>query len=149
MLPSEIRELILAEHRRVAPLLDAVEDCARLALIGRCSENDLRKRGWEMESVLLELLDEERRMLHPELLQVDAWGEVRARNLEMSHRQRRAMLAHTREAAAGGVVSPRQLAERLLHTVAAIRADMRREEQEFLSPDLLRDDLVVAAQSDG
>jgi len=149
MLPSEIRELILAEHRKVEPLLDAVEDCARLVLIGRCTENDLRARAHEMEQVLDELLEEERRMLQPELLQVDAWGEVRAQQLDLSHRQRRALLASTRQAADSGVVGPRQLAERLLHTVEAIREDMRQEERQFLSPDLLRDDLVVAAQSDG
>ncbi|WP_373049344.1 hemerythrin domain-containing protein [Vulgatibacter sp.] len=149
MKPSEIREQVLEEHHRVLPLLDKVESCARLVMQGAGDVAELRERTRELERVLCELLDDERELLRPALKGADAWGEVRADQLEKSHREQREMLALTREAAEAGNLDPERLAERLLYTVAAIRADLRKEEQRFLSPELLRDDLVSVAQSDG
>ena len=89
------------------------------------------------------LLHDERELLHPELRFVDAWGEIRALQLERSHRRQQKMLAQVREQA-------EQVEEaEMLETVGALRADLRKVEQRFLQPDLLRDDLVTVGQVDG
>lgn len=149
MQPSQIRELILAEHRRVAPLLDAAEDAAKRAIVGEASEAELRARMDELAEAYDELVREEEALLVPELATVDAWGEERVRQLDSTHREQRARLTRIRQAAETGVVAPRQLARRVMLTVEAIRSSLDRERRRHLSPDLLRDDLVVVAQVDG
>ncbi len=149
MRPSEVREQILAEHRRVLSLLDSTERCASLVAEGRGDESELRRLAHVLEQVLGELIDEESEILEPQLRDVDAWGDLRARQLERSHRRQRALLATVREIAQARGVEPHMLGAQMLRTIAGIRADLQKEERRFLHPDLLRDDLVIVAQSDG
>jgi len=149
MRPSEIREQILAEHRRVLSLLDSTERCARLVAQGRGDEVELRRLAHVLEQVLGDLLEEEMELLDPELRSLDSWGDLRADQLERSHRRQRALIASCREVAEEHGIEPRILAERMLATVAGIRADLQKEQQRFLHPDVLRDDLVIVSQSDG
>lgn len=149
MRPSEIREQILEERRRIRPLLDQAERCAERALVGQASERELLARTAALEEAYRDLVDDEKALLIPELREADAWGEVRASELISTHRDQRARLATTRDAAEEGVVAPRQLARRVILTVQAIRSELDRQERRYLSPDLLRDDLVVISQTGG
>jgi hypothetical protein len=149
MLPSQIRETILERHRRLVPLLDAAEEAAERAIVGEASEAELRARMEELERAYRDLVEEERALLRPELEEVDAWGGERAAALDRVHLRQRLRLARTRQVSEEGGIAPRQLARKVIRTVEAIRAELQRHERRFLSPDLLRDDLVVVAQSDG
>lgn len=149
MRPSEIREQILAEHRRVLSLLDSTERCARLVAQGRGDAGELRRLAHVLEEIVGELLDEEGSLLDPELRQLDAFGDQRVGQLERSHRRQRALLANCREVAEAQGVEPRLLGERMLATVEGIRADLQKEQQRFLNAEVLRDDLVIVSQSDG
>lgn len=149
MRPSEIREQILAEHRRALSLLDAARECAQRVRGGLGDSLELRRRLRLLEEALSELFDDEEEILQPHLAEVDAWGDVRVAQLGQRHRAQRDLLARAVSEAEEGRLAPRDLAAAVLDTLGDLREELRQKERHFLHPELLRDDLVVVAQSDG
>lgn len=149
MKPSEVREQILADHRQVMRLLDEVEEEARSVLASRGNGDRLRDRAFELERSMADMIEREQALLEPVLRGTDAFGEVRAEQLHRSHRRQREALATTREEAAAGRLPARDLAGSLCDVIARVRADLEKEQQRSLDPNLLRDDVVVVSQSDG
>jgi hypothetical protein len=89
---------------------------------------------------LREHLDFEDALLTPALREVDAWGAVRAAELERHHIGQRQSLHALAERCRSE--SPAELVQTITTVVAELREDMAHEDRELLSSDLLRDDLV-------
>jgi hypothetical protein len=87
-------------------------------------------------------IDLEDDLLLPALRSIDAWGRVRAEQLEHHHAEQRDQL-RTLESL-GAAESPEVLARLLYDLIESLRDDMTYEDQVVLSSVVLRDDVVVA-----
>ncbi|AKU91656.1 hypothetical protein [Vulgatibacter incomptus] len=149
MKPSEIRELILAERGKVVGLLDQAWLAAEAVIDGKEDFQVLHSLAHGLEDALVDLFDEEEEILEPALRQTDSWGDVRAMRLEAFLRGQRKAVHGTCGEVAKGRMHPRRAAEEIMALVDAVRERLARSEHEFLSPDLLRDDLVSIRQTGG
>lgn len=140
MNPSEVRDFIGHQHIQLRILCvevaHACHDCA-----------DPRRTIAKWIDAVEEHLHMEDVLLIPALRDCDGWGPVRAERVAEEHRLQRAQLATLRTLTKHG--APEDVARAADELIAALLADMDAEEKDLLSPDLLRDDLVVVDQSGG
>jgi hypothetical protein len=139
--PSQVRERVLADHRRLRGLLDCIE---RLVTGGPVhSLAELKRAGEELHRVLARHMRWEDRYLGPAVLDADAWGEERLARLRRDHREQREILAHSlerlRDPGRPGVLVARDLRDLIM----MLRDDMEDEERDLLDPSVLRDDVVA------
>lgn len=145
MNPSELRARVLAEHVQLRKLLSEVIGVATRALAGeKTNPARLHAKARQLRAALLAHIDMEDKLLYPAILDLDAWGPVRADRMKQEHAEQRAALA--RFAAVEWRVTTVELARALDELGNHILEDMHREEQELLDPDLLRDDVIAIAQ---
>ena len=144
MRPSEVREMILADHDKIRVLLDRVEALAAEVGGGNASAaGSLRQSGAALHTELSRHLDLEDEHLGPALRDADGWGEERERQLREEHREQRALLAYILEQIRDTDRLPVLLSQTLRTFVASIREDMEHEEAAVLRDDILRDDVVA------
>jgi iron-sulfur cluster repair protein YtfE (RIC family) len=148
--PAEtVRQRILADHERLRRLIGASERVAGLIEDG---EEDL---GDSLRVLLVALfrklkvhMQYEDEALQPILRRVDAFGEVRADQFDREHEEQRGQMGDLLHAACDLRAHPREVAVRAREILRRVLDDMDYEEREFLSPDLLRDDIIaIDAQS--
>ena len=144
MLPSQVRQLILADHVWLRAVLASVDELAeRVAdgdheLLGRLCEHVA-----DMSQRFMGHLDLEEEVLVPALRDADAWGDERAVLLLREHAGQRErfgeLLLRLREARAPARAEALEV--RLL--IRDLLFDMEHEEHALVSPHVLRDDPVV------
>ena len=148
--PTEVRALILAQHRDLRKLLAQIRALADGVLAGdRGLHLELRRQSVELELVFLAHLETEEAILLPVLEEIDAWGPVRVRHIREEHAHQRSVLEGAGDSATSAAVSAQELATVMRALVEEILEDMKGEERDMLNPDLLRDDVVISDQSDG
>jgi hypothetical protein len=143
MQPSEVRRRILADHETLRGMLLSLEKSARAVVAGeRRLVGPLRLEG---EALLAQLADHirwEDLHLRRALLETDIWGEERAEQLEMDHREQRELLRYALEQVHDlrrpAVITARSL----LDLVKLLRAEMEQEEMLLRDVRGLRDDAV-------
>ena len=144
MLPSQVRRIILDDHRWLRELLGEVEALARRVEAG---ERDLAGRLREQAAGLRErffghlALEEEQ--LVPALRDADAWGEARAADLAREHAAQRERFDHLLHSLRQPCGDCDAVARELRGLVADLLADMQHEEAALLSERVLHDDPVV------
>jgi hypothetical protein len=147
MLPSQVRRIVLDEHRWLREVLaDAGELARRVEAGDHERSGHLRERAQRLRARFLRHLDFEEEQLVPVLRDADDWGEERAELLLREHteqRERFAALLHALQRPCG---DPRPLAREVRALVRDLLADMEHEEAELLSPRVLHDDPVVEAE---
>jgi CBS domain-containing protein len=147
--PSQVRELVLAEHEHLRQLLAQALDCARSVLRDDISDEAaarLREAARSAYTALVIHTELEDRELAPVLETIDAWGRTRASVLRREHVLQR--LALDRALAAldttrGNVL----LAASVENVLLEIVHDMDREEAEVLTHELLCDDIIQSCVS--
>jgi hypothetical protein len=144
---TDIREELLAQHESLRSLGAKIREVA-----GR--PPTARARG-ELAVLLHELGDgidahnaREEYLLGEVLPTLDAWGAVRLARMDTHHRQEHRQIADE-VCAAAGLGDFSAAARRALPVIDSLLEHMRREEAEFLGPNVLRDDVVNIEQSDG
>jgi len=147
MKPSEIRGELLDQHRQIRALMDValtVAEAARVGAPGRC---DVQECVVRLADALRSHNQREEALLRDLITSVDAWGSARAAIMTEEHAREHDRL----DAALLGVpFTPIEFAAAgIVALVGLIREHMDREEAAFLGEDVLRDDFVVANQSDG
>lgn len=149
MLPSEIRNRLLADHERIRKLLDEMEAASARALAGeRGADEAQTQRARTLREVLLDHVRREEEWLSPILETVDSWSEVRLDRMHQEHGTQRALLY--RMVGDAAVETDAAERSRLFHRLASdIRYEMAQEERFLLHADVLRDDIVNIAQVDG
>jgi hemerythrin-like domain-containing protein len=144
MFPSQVRRMILDDHRWLRELLADAEDTARQveagdhALTGR-----LRERAQAMRERFLAHLDLEETHLVPALREADAWGEERSARLLREHAEQRERFAALLAALRGPCGDAPALARDVRALVADLLTDMEHEEATLLADRVLHDDPVV------
>ena len=123
--PSEVRLIILGEHDEIRKQMIEIEKLAQ--------ENDstsLKEAVIRFQKTFLAHLQHEEKILWPVLQTMDSWGTVRIQNIAKEHKEQRQMVKN--------LTSLEAVREFLAH----LTCDMAAEENDFLNPDFLRDDLI-------
>jgi len=150
MQPSEVRHRILRDHEGLRARLTRVESLARaLSQDEQRQVGDLREASETLLSILREHMRWEDRYLVPALRESDAWGEERAERFEQEHREQRELLAWVVAELQEQQKPPVILAAHIRDLMETLRADMDEEEEFFLDPDVLRDDVVSIDMTTG
>jgi iron-sulfur cluster repair protein YtfE (RIC family) len=148
--PSSVRTCMLEQHRALAEKLDHVQQAAAaLAAAGHASVERAIALGHELCREIAEHIEIEDRLLVPALRDVDAWGEIRAQQLSQKHGQTQQELQALQLDEHHCPLEPCALAARLIAVIEALRADMMREQQGLLTPEVLRDDVLGIDVEDG
>ena len=145
---SEVRERILAEHRRLRRQLIDVQVSAREAVLEPLPLALVRAR---LRTSLVECamhLDSEEELLIPVLTGIDAWGPLRVLELKEEHEGQRNLIKDML-ARAEREESAETLAAEADALVLRIFRDMREEEDGILREEMLHDDVVVVDQCGG
>jgi iron-sulfur cluster repair protein YtfE (RIC family) len=145
--PSQIRARILREHIALRSTLDRIAAQALQVSAGEAPPEQLLQLAQELYGELREHIDFEDALLVPALRDVDAWGAIRASELERHHREQRDSLRVL--AVESTSQTPSALAVSVTGLIAELRADMSGEDCALLSSELLRDDLVALDASGG
>lgn len=142
MEPTHARALLLEQHERLRRLFTEIQVVAERVLSGEGVVAELQVRLDELREAFAEHNASEEAWLEP-ILRLDfAWGPARiARMLE----EHGAEHASFREAMSGSAL---EIAARMAELVEDIDAHMAAEERTFLSPGVLRDDVVVTEDGD-
>jgi acetoin utilization protein AcuB len=142
LLPSEVRQRILDEHRIVRRMIDEAERLAERVLADdRDAEPELFSQARELYQTLVRHLDLEDAILAPALRETgDAYGSARADALEKDHDEQRHQLRRALADAEEGAAS--RLARAIQLLVPHLRKDLEHEEKDLLNAGLLEDGVV-------
>ena len=143
--PSQVRSRVLREHRAIREQLDSLAELSAQLQAGNTEVfREAQGRLQAFHQVLRDHIDFEDALLAPALNETDAWGDLRSRRLTDHHveqrEQLRAIVTRSRSE------PPVGFAQLLDHLIDELRRDMSAEEREYLSADLLRDDVVADAE---
>lgn len=139
---SQVRSLILDEHTVIRDVLEEIE--ASLGEMTRRVPGAIgRLRGSlrTLHDAFLRHLAHEETVLRPILADVDAWGPARVEAMDEEHREQRAAMAEVSRLVLDEDVD--STVQRIEEFVRRLRADMDGEEHHALSPEVLRDDIIV------
>lgn len=148
MYPSQVRERILKDHEQLHARLRALEGEVHAMV------SDPRRLESVVETARALLQDFvthtelEDRILGAALLEIDAWGPVRAQSLRAHHDEQRRSL-HELLLVYQGARSPDDVEQITIRWIADVRADMHHEESDVLSQTLLHDDPVSVGMESG
>jgi len=149
MQPSEVREKVLEDHRRLRAELERIEASARAEDRSEDHCAALRELGESFLELLSAHMRWEDENLAPALRDADAWGEEREARLVVEHREQRAQMRQLLDRLHDSGCDAAEVAGELLGLVEWLRRDMEGEEQVTLDPDVLRDDVIAIDASDG
>jgi hemerythrin-like domain-containing protein len=139
---SQVRSLILDEHAVIRDVLEEIDQT--LGEMTRRVPGSVGRLRAELRTLcdtFLRHLSHEEMVLRPLLAEVDAWGPARVEAMDEEHQaQRIAISSLTRLTLEQDLDATVQRVEEF---VRRLRADMDGEERQGLSPDVLRDDIMV------
>jgi hypothetical protein len=147
MKPSEIRHELLEQHSRIRIMTEVIQTIAKGIRDGNGGCGDLTECLVRLAEAVRSHNLREEALLRDLVRSIDAWGEAREAIMTEEHVQEHARL----DTALRGIseASPEIAAVGVLALLRLIREHMKREEAVFLSEEVLRDDIIVLAQSDG
>jgi len=139
---SQVRSLILDEHTVLRDVLEEIDETlGEMTRRVPGSIGRLRATLRTFQDAFLRHLNHEETVLRPLLVDVDAWGPARVEAMDAEHRAQRTAVAELSHIALeedlDGTV------QRIEEFVRRLRADMDGEEHHALSPEVLRDDIIV------
>jgi len=147
MKPSEIRLELLQQHDQIRVIMEVTKTIAESISAGRPRRGDLSGCVLRLADAVRAHNCREEALLLDFIPSVDAWGGAREAIMRKEHIQEHARL----DVALRGIplASPDLAAFGVVALIRLMREHMDREEAAFLGEDVLRDDVVVANQTDG
>jgi iron-sulfur cluster repair protein YtfE (RIC family) len=139
---AKIRKIILVEHDGLRLSLRAIED-----LLDKVAAGDVeaRKSAHGQLIALLQTflrhIEHEERILQPVLAVIDAWGPQRKAAMDEEHAMQRDLVTQLTTIDPAG--DPAAWAREVRIFTKDLLMDMADEEKTCLSPNVLRDDVVV------
>lgn len=140
--PSQIRERVLAQHDLLRLRLQSLNQGVDQLRAGKLTVDELRIRAWETLALLRAHVKDEEHWLLPALKEADGFGPARVQALQDEHAAQATEMAETLEALREAK-EPEELAIGVEALVQRILDDMDEEESTYLSPNLLKDDLIT------
>lgn len=148
MKPSHVRIRIMKDHEALRQLLIELED----AVAAMCADESRTSSVGTLARAVLGTLTRhtelEDAILAPALIEMDAWGQVRADQLLTHHLSQRAQIRELTQFYEMNMV-PAEVARMSQELIRDLRADMDHEERDILSVDLLRDNVVSVSSECG
>jgi hemerythrin-like domain-containing protein len=142
--PSDVRDLILAQHDHLRSLYAEVDALlARVQAGDHAAEPLLRERCRTVYQTLLRHMTVEDVMLAPALRETDGFGPLRADEMLSEHERQRRLLRYALSAL-DEQSATNALVQTMPPLLVSLRADMAHEERDLLDEDLLRDDTIVS-----
>lgn len=143
MQPSEVRIRVLHDHEALRERLDELEDLVRDVERGNGERAlSLRMHAVELLRALENHMQWEDCYLVPVLRESDAWGPERVKRFDADHREQREVLHHVLHVLADTDRPACLIARGVRDFVFLLRADMDEEENVFLDPRVVRDDVI-------
>jgi iron-sulfur cluster repair protein YtfE (RIC family) len=136
MTPNETRQHLLRQHGWLRELLNEARALAAQLVDGKPVEDPLAKIIDRLARTLAEHNAAEEAILEPILRDADAWGPVRVKRMFEEHTGEHAAF---RAALVGDTPT---VAARIADLAEELEAHMDAEERTFLSPAVLRDDVI-------
>lgn len=139
---SKIRKIILVEHEGLRISIRAIEE-----LLDRVDAGDVEARRsahqqlTTMLQTFLRHIEHEERILQPVLAQIDAWGPQRSAAMSEEHKLQRGLVMQLTSVDPAG--DPKAWVRDVRIFAKDLLMDMADEEKTCLSPNVLRDDVVV------
>ena len=139
--PSEVRRIILEEHAQLRSKLAEMEG-AMIKVSGRQggAEQEMLNHLLQFNQMFLDHIALEEKILRGILKTVDAWGEIRVKNMDEEHSRQRGQIQDLVKMM--NEKSPSGYLNYLRDFVEELYRDMAIEEQDCLSADVLRDDVI-------
>ena len=141
MSPKELHAKVTEDHAELRARLTRVEELAHSVCAGQPAHSDLAREAAGLAGFLFGHMKLEEGSTEI-LLDTDAYGEERVRQMNQHHETQSADLCELLERVRRSDADPRPLAELVLHLVKETREDMKWEEENLFSAELLRDDVV-------
>ncbi|MDP1823210.1 MAG: hemerythrin domain-containing protein [Archangium sp.] len=139
---SKIRKIILVEHEGLRINLRAIEELLDKVEGG---DVDARKSAHQQLTTMLQTflrhIEHEERILQPVLAQIDAWGPQRSAAMTEEHKMQRGLVMQLTSVDPAG--DPKAWVRDVRIFAKDLLMDMADEEKTCLSPNVLRDDVVV------
>jgi hypothetical protein len=148
MNPSDVRIRILQDHDRLRQYLSDLEAAVEAMLLDAADEARVAELVRNLQVELSRHTELEDTILAPALMEIDAWGAVRSKQLLAHHQtQRREIgeLSNLFDAHLGH----HDIAQVISRLILDVRHDMAHEERDLLSADLLRDDVIAVGSNSG
>jgi iron-sulfur cluster repair protein YtfE (RIC family) len=139
---SKIRRIILVEHELLRSNLSSIE-----ALLDQVTAGEVaaRQSAHQQLNALLQTflrhIEHEERVLRPVLAEIDAWGPQRKAAMDEEHAMQRELVTQLATIDPSG--DPAAWAREVRIFAKDLLMDMADEEKTCLSPNVLRDDVVV------
>lgn len=148
LFPATVRERVLEQHEALRDLLHQTLDATTRALLpDGPTRDEVSRLVQDLRARFRAHLAFEERHLAPVLAHVDLWGPERVRELRLEHDRQRAELETLVEGIGSGWDVER-LALALRSMTTDLLLDMEEEERGCVSPDLLRDDVMIVGARD-
>jgi len=139
---SEARTQLLRQHDWLREIMAAAVALGERLLVGEAVREELLRALTELRDALAEHNRDEEAMLENVLRDADAWGPLRVARMFEEHRAEHAAM---RDALAGTEI---EVAHRFADFSEQLEAHMAAEERTFLSPAVLKDDIIDTDPSD-
>jgi hemerythrin-like domain-containing protein len=136
--PSEIRTIILGEHRELRERLAEIVTNLSRATAEPNVRAELQQQLARFYEKFLLHIEHEEQILRPVLADIDNWGPIRIQQMDEEHVEQRELIRELSRLLPDPDL--RAYSERIRAFVLDVLADMDAEERECLSKDVLRDD---------
>ena len=139
---SEIRELLLRDHESLRAELSKLEvDLTRVTGDGVDGKLKVRAQLDHVLDSLRKHSERSLRLLKPVIVDLDAWGPLRAEQIDKEHEELDALA--TRFAEIDISSEPKKWVEEVRGMIFHLREELDDAEKGRLSPEVLRDDVIV------
>lgn len=139
---SEIRELLLKDHESLRAELSKLEsDLKRVSAGGVDGKRKVREQLDHVLDSLRKHSERSLRLLKPVIVDLDAWGPLRAEQIDREHEELDVLVV--RFSAIDISSEPKKWVEEVKGMICHLREELDDAERGRLSPEVLRDDVIV------
>jgi iron-sulfur cluster repair protein YtfE (RIC family) len=141
LMPSEVRQKVLTQHREIEQMLSELEVGAGQLREGQEEADRLKRAAYALRGILeLHMTFEEAHMM-PAISEADGFGPERARHLQAEHAEQREHLDRLVHAILDAK-APAEIQKGVAHLADILRKDIEQEEKDYVNEELLRDSLM-------
>ena len=141
LMPSEVREHVLAQHREIEQILIELEAGATKLSAGHPEEENIKRAATALRGILDMHMAYEEQHLVPAVRETDGFGPARADHILQEHASQRKILDEMVQSISSAD-SSEQLVDGVRRLATALRDDIRDEECNYVNAHLLHDDLI-------
>lgn len=141
LMPSEIRQKVLSQHREIEQILSELE--AGVAQLGEGSvePTQVKRAAYALRGILELHMNFEETYMAPAIEEADGFGPERVRHLHSEHAEQRQELDQLVDAIREAS-STDDLAASVRRLADMLRSDIEQEERDYVTEKLLRDNII-------